>query len=199
MNLAAQNGISTWTYLWNHTSTCAWFDFIPEDPLALELLSATHTAEIPFVFGNLDNLPHPDGTCNMTSEEGLLSKSIISTWSSMAANGAPDGSGQAWPVWNATTMQGLIINNSTSVGVVNYTVCEQLWDTLDTKLLNFTTTTNTTTTGTPPATTGTPTGTATTTGNPSTSTTSKSAASQKLSSTIGAIVLVLFGGLIAFT
>ena len=94
--------------------------------------------------------------------------------------------------------QGLIINNSTSVGIVNYTVCEQLWDTLDTKLLNFTTTTNTTTTGTPPATTGTPTGTATTTGNPSTSTTSKSAASQKLSSTIGAIVLVLFGGLIAF-
>jgi hypothetical protein len=163
----------------------------------LELLSATHTAEIPFVFGNLDNLPHSDGTCNMTSEEGVLSKSIISTWSSMAANGAPDGSGQAWPVWNATTMQGLIINNSTSVGVVNYTVCEQLWDTLDTKLLNFTTTPNTTTAGTPTATTGTPTGTATT-GNPSTSTTSKSAASQKLSSTAGAIVLILFGGLIAF-
>jgi hypothetical protein len=169
--------------------------------LALELLSATHTAEIPFVFGNLDNLPHPYGTCNMTSEEGLLSKSIISTWSSMAANGAPNGGGQAWPAWNATTMQGLIINNSTSVGVVNYTVCEQLWDTLDTKLLNFTTTTNTTTTGTPTGSatnTGAPTGSATTTGNPSASPTLKSAASQRLKSTTGVIVLVVFGGLISF-
>ena len=198
MNLAAQNGIPTWTYLWNNTSTCAWFDFIPEDPLALELLRATHTAEIPFVFGNLDNLPHPDGTCNMTSEEGQLSKSIISTWNSMAANSAPDGSLDAWPVWNSTTMQGLIINNSTLVGVVNYTVCEQLWDTLDTKLLNFTTAANTTATGTPTGST-TPTGSATTTGNPSSFTTSKSAASPRAKSTTGTIVLMIFGGLIAFT
>jgi hypothetical protein len=134
----------------------------------------------------------------MTSEEGLLSKSIISTWDSMAANGTP---GQAWPAWNATTMQGLVINNSTSVGVVNYTVCEQLWDTLDTKLLNFTTTTNTTTTGTPTGSTtptGLPTGSATTTGNTSASTTSKSAASQILASTTGTMALVMFGGLIAF-
>jgi hypothetical protein len=130
----------------------------------------------------------------MTSEEGLLSKSIISTWNSMAANSTPDGSGQAWPVWNSTTMQGLIINNATSVGVVNYTVCEQLWDTLDTKLLNFTTTANATATGTP---TGSPTGSATSTGNPSTSTTSKSAASQRVKSTTGAIVLMIFSRLIA--
>ena len=164
----------------------------------MELLRATHTAEIPFVFGNLDNLPHPDGTCNMTSEEGQLSKSIISTWNSMAANSAPDGSLDAWPVWNSTTMQGLIINNSTLVGVVNYTVCEQLWDTLDTKLLNFTTAANTTATGTPTGST-TPTGSATTTGNPSSFTTSKSAASPRAKSTTGTIVLMIFGGLIAFT
>jgi hypothetical protein len=96
-------------------------------------------------------------------------------------------------------MQGLIINNSTSVGVVNYTVCEELWDTLDTNLLNFTagnTTTNATATRTPTGTSS-PSGSTTTTGNLNTST-AKSAASQMLSSTTGAVVLVMFGGLLAF-
>jgi carboxylesterase type B len=62
LNLTVQNGVPAWTYLWNHTPSCTWFDFIPRQ--ALTLLGATHTAEIPFVFGNLNNLPLPNGTCS---------------------------------------------------------------------------------------------------------------------------------------
>jgi para-nitrobenzyl esterase len=29
LNVAVQNGVPAWTYLWDHTPSCAWFNFIP--------------------------------------------------------------------------------------------------------------------------------------------------------------------------
>ena len=181
LNLAVQNGIPAWTYLFNHTPSCAWFNFIPQQ--ALELLGATHTAEIPFVFGNLDNLPLPNGTCNLTTSELDISDTLISAWTAMAATGNPSpDSGLQWPSYNTSHSLGVNIDNSTTVGVVDYTACK-FWDTLDATVLNFTAGNATTTTGPPSA------------------TSALSVASRSMSlPQIGVkiVMLAMFGGLMAF-
>ncbi|KAE8449434.1 hypothetical protein EG329_008042 [Mollisiaceae sp. DMI_Dod_QoI] len=151
LNLAAQNGIPAWTYLFSHTPSCLWYqNLFP--PQALPLVQATHTAEIPFVFGNVNNLPLPNGTCNFSPDEEAISKALMSAWTSMAATGNPSSSDLEWPSWNATQSLGINIVNSTTVGVVNYTACE-FWDAID-KSLNFTSSgnasANATTTATTP-------------------------------------------------
>ena len=137
LNLAVKNGVPAWTYLWNHTPSCSWSPSIPRQ--ALQLLQATHTAEIPFVFGNLDKLPLPNGWCNLTAPEVEISATLISAWTAMAATGDPSASsGLQWPRYNPVGLVGINIGNSTiTVGVVDYTVCK-FWDTLDATVLNFT-------------------------------------------------------------
>jgi hypothetical protein len=175
LNLAAQNGVPAWTCLWNHTPSCIWFDFIPQQ--ALTLLGATHTAEIPFVFGNLNNFPLPNGTCYLTPSERDVSATLISAWTSMAATGDPSSnSSLQWPSHNTSISLGINIDNSTTVGIVNYTVCE-FWDKVGATVLNFTA------------------GTVTTSAGPANATSTYSSAGQSMSQpqiSIETIILVIF-------
>lgn len=86
--------VPAWTYLFSHTASCVWDDLFP--PQYLSLFQATHTAEIPFVFGNTDNLPIPNanfigtsGTCSFNPSEQLISQALVEAWTSLAATGDP--------------------------------------------------------------------------------------------------------------
>lgn len=121
LNKAAQNGVPVWTYRWGQAPTCPWYNTFP--PGILPIFGAAHTAEIPFVFANVDNNPPPNGNCSFTDAEKLLSKQMVGFWSGMAANGSP---GAMWPQYSSASTAGInIVNGSSSVspGQVDYSVC----------------------------------------------------------------------------
>jgi carboxylesterase type B len=187
LNVAVQNNVPVWTYLYNHTSSCSWFGFLPA--IFLNDLGATHTAEIPYVFGNVDFLPLPNGTCNMTSTERDISSTLISAWTAMAVNGNPsvDG-GLQWPAFNSSSL-GLNILNGTTVGTVDYSQCS-FWDTVDTTVLNFTATTTNSTPASP----------STTSSSVSSPSPSKNAASHSMAhpgSAFGLAAFVVYFGMLA--
>ncbi|MCJ1399705.1 hypothetical protein MMC11_002907 [Xylographa trunciseda] len=162
LQVSAQKGIPVWTYQFNHTPSCPWVTDFPA--AALPALGSTHTAEIPFVFGNLIDQPTPNGTCKFTSAEDLMSASLISAWTSMAEYGEPTNNGTfQWPAFNASQSLGLKINNSTSTGVIDYSAC-RFWDEINDLVFNGTIIFNGTASGTSTATAsptaGSPTGTA---------------------------------------
>ena len=122
---AEQVGTPRWTYRWAQAPTCPWYSVIPAD--ALPIFGAAHTAEIPFVFGNVNNNPPPNGDCNFTAAEDQLSTEFIGFWTSMAANGNP---GDQWPEFTTASSRGLnVLNGSSSAtpGVVDFSVCS-FWD-----------------------------------------------------------------------
>ena len=120
---AQSNNIPVYTYLNSHTPSC------PAVPLPVP--GATHSTELPYVFGNA-------GTCNFTAQEKAISGELIAAWSAMASMGnpSPEG-GLQWPRWDNNTSKGLNIVNATSVGVVDYSRCG-FWDMIDNTYLNFT-------------------------------------------------------------
>ena len=130
LNQAVQKGKPVWTYLWNHGPTCPWYGNIPA--AAVPLLGATHTAEIPFVFNNVNNLPLPNGTCNLTSAEQALASQFVGAWSSMAANGNP---GTQWPAYQTNSSMGLNVANTSVAGMVDYSSC-QFWDSIAASIAN---------------------------------------------------------------
>lgn len=93
LNLAVQNGVPAWTYLWNHTPSCTWLNSVPQQ--ALTLLGATYTAEIPFVFGNLKNLPLPNGSCYLTSSERTIVR-VMEQVSECSTGAQQKEQGQDW-------------------------------------------------------------------------------------------------------
>ncbi|KAJ5899519.1 hypothetical protein N7495_004263 [Penicillium taxi] len=125
---ASRNNIPAWTYEFAHSSTCPWlYSFNDTD---VSLFAASHTAEIPFVFGNLDNSYLPSGDCNSTSAEWKLGGQMMNLWTEMAGNGKPSTKEIDWPQFknegkNLTT-PGLIFDNSASSGTIDYTGCD-LW------------------------------------------------------------------------
>ncbi|KAI9744274.1 MAG: hypothetical protein M1818_002426 [Claussenomyces sp. TS43310] len=137
LQTAAKKGVPVWTYLSDLTPTCPWYAGMSAD--SLSSLGPTHTSEIPLVFGNLYNLPLPDGTCNLTVAEQEVSATLISAWTSMAASGQPSPEGGLfWPGYNASQSyhaQGLKIGNSTTTGVIDYSACE-FWDSINSLVEN---------------------------------------------------------------
>ncbi|KAJ6082496.1 hypothetical protein N7499_007370 [Penicillium canescens] len=129
---ATRKGIAAWTYQFNHGSTCPWL-FTMNDT-TVSYLNASHTAEIPFVFGNLDNSYLPDGDCNSTSAEWKLGGQMMDLWTAMAANGKPSTKEIEWPQFKNQgknlTIPGLIFDNSAFVGTVDYSACE-IWVEVD--------------------------------------------------------------------
>jgi para-nitrobenzyl esterase len=125
---ASAKDIPAWTYEFTHNSTCIWLDTIPQKYVSL--FGATHTAEIPFVFGNLDNGYLPNGTCNSTASEYELSKQMRSLWTAMAENADPSIKDLNWPRFQTTaknlTTPGLIFGEAAGSGLVDYTGCT-LW------------------------------------------------------------------------
>jgi len=81
------------------------------------------------VFGQLTNLPLPNGTCSFDEQEVAISKVLTSAWTSMAETGWP------WPRWNSTASQGLLIGNASVIGYINYTICD-FWDNIEALSLN---------------------------------------------------------------
>jgi hypothetical protein len=79
------------------------------------------------VFGSLVDLPAPNGTCNATAQERKISSKLVSAWTAMAEKGNPSTRSLKWPVYRNESSLGLNIVNDTTVGHLDYSVC-QLWD-----------------------------------------------------------------------
>jgi carboxylesterase type B len=125
-----------YTYLNKHVPHCPWQASPP--PAALPLIGATHTSEIPLVFGNGVNQPliSANGSCNFTAAETTISETLIAAWTSMAISGNPNVGG--WAQWSNSSSQGLVIGaNATSVGAIDYSFC-QFWDMINADYLSFT-------------------------------------------------------------
>ena len=144
LEATSKAGKPAWTYRSSHVPTCGWEPGL--GAAALELLGATHASEIPLVFSQLTNLPlPPNGNCSLDSQEVEISKILVSAWTSMATTGTPgDGAGilgGPWPQYNVNASGGLLISNVSSVGYVNYTICD-FWDKIAAAEANLTTTSN---------------------------------------------------------
>ena len=128
------NNIPVYTYLNSHIPSCQWTTDLPA--IAIPFVNATHTSELPYVFGNGVGLPLPNGTCNISAQENAISETLIAAWSAMASTGNPSVQGLQWPRWNNNTGMGVNIVNATSVGAVDYSQCG-FWDMIDNMYLNF--------------------------------------------------------------
>jgi carboxylesterase type B len=132
---AAANGIDAWAFSFNHTPSCSWYSSIPNSAEALKLLGATHTSEIPFVFGWTNSMPRPNGSCNFTAAEVAISDFMLEAWTSMAANGRPANSSM-WPAWSANGSHGITIGDSVTAGALDYTECD-FWDKIQAEVLRL--------------------------------------------------------------
>jgi para-nitrobenzyl esterase len=133
---ATANGVDVWTYSFNHTSTCSWNNIIPQDSATLKALGPAHMAEIPFVFGNVDHLPAPNGNCTMTAGEKAISAFMEGAWTSMAASGKPSMNDADWPKWNKNASMGIVVGDTVDAAKVDYSICE-FWDQIDTALFEL--------------------------------------------------------------
>ncbi|KAM0260904.1 hypothetical protein ACHAQJ_002524 [Trichoderma viride] len=129
------NNVPVFTYFFDHIPSCTWMTSVPNSPFVHSFLGATHTSELPFVFGVLDGLPAPGGNCTSTPAELQLSKQMISSWDSMAATASPGGD---WPRYTGQGqgkgMGMMYLANETVVGEIDYSVCP-FWDEIREELL----------------------------------------------------------------
>jgi para-nitrobenzyl esterase len=123
-------GIPAWGYIFAHSPSCSWISVVTTSE-ALQLLGATHTSELPFVFSQLTYLPEPNGTCSFSAQEDAISRAMVAAWTAMASNGNPNGennapgiTGAPWPQFNATAPSGLLVGDTASIGLLNYTQCD---------------------------------------------------------------------------
>jgi para-nitrobenzyl esterase len=66
-------------------------------------LHASHTGEVPYVFGALDHLPRLWPQMPLTPEEWALSDAVIGYWTSFARTGKPEAAkAPAWPAYGST-------------------------------------------------------------------------------------------------
>jgi carboxylesterase type B len=147
---AAQNHVPVWVYSFNHTPSCNYLTSLPNVAPILKLLGPTHTAELPFVWGLTSNLPAGVGNCTLTSSEQALSLWMREAWTNMAENGNP---GERWPAFNASYSQGINFNDVADAGIVDFSVCAALFDSLNANISALATTaasntTNSTSSGT---------------------------------------------------
>lgn len=118
------NAAPVYSFVFNHTVTCPWVPFIGLD--AVELLGPTHTSELPFVFGQVRQLPFGTGSCNLTDEEIALSAYVQAAWTSMAEAGNP---GPDWDKFRESSTLGVVLNDVPVPGVVDYSECK-FWEEL---------------------------------------------------------------------
>ncbi|KAI4595673.1 hypothetical protein KJ359_006662 [Pestalotiopsis sp. 9143b] len=130
LRAAVSAGTPAYAYRFNHTPSCPWLwesgvEF-PGPELADYFLSA-HTAELPFVFGNLVNQPWGNGTCNATAAEFALCDSMTAAWTAMAAHGDPSTEEQSWPRFDACQTRGIWIQDAAEVTQLDFSECH-FWD-----------------------------------------------------------------------
>ncbi|CRG84094.1 Acetylcholinesterase 1 [Talaromyces islandicus] len=131
---AAKRNIPVWTYEFTHNSTCVWLDTMSQ--AAIADYGATHTAEIPFLFGNLYfNFTSP---CNSTPAEYRLGEQMRELWTAMAENANPSTDDVQWPAFkitaNGSSTPGLVIGNSTEPGLIDFSACA-LWEEVNAMIL----------------------------------------------------------------
>jgi len=116
-DLISASGVPTYEYYYSHTSSAgcdtAHLDgIIPQG----DRHWASHSSELPYVFG-VTTLTY-NTSCPMSAEEKGLSATMMSYWSSFAANGAPDG-GELEPRW--APLRNSTKNYSSSATIVSTT------------------------------------------------------------------------------
>lgn len=126
LDRAAANGVPVWTYSFNRTVSCAWYAQIPALDPVLQLLGPAHTAEIPYVFGQVADLPRPFGQCNLTEPERAIGRRLRAAWDGMAAAASP---GDDWPPYTPDASRGVNIQGDSfdTADVVDYSMCD-FWD-----------------------------------------------------------------------
>ncbi|ETS85710.1 hypothetical protein PFICI_03735 [Pestalotiopsis fici W106-1] len=130
LRAASAAGTQAYAYRFNHTPSCPWLwesgTAFPSPDVADFFLS-THTAELPFVFGNLVNQPWGNGSCNATAAEFALSHALTAAWTAMAVRGNPSVEGQSWPLFDACQTRGLWFQESGETTQLDFSECE-FWD-----------------------------------------------------------------------
>jgi para-nitrobenzyl esterase len=99
---------STWRYLFIHQF---------ENNATLNAMAAYHTAELFFVFGNLQVITTETLSVNYTpsAAEQAFSEQMMDYWAQFAANGDPNGGGSPlWPLYDATDEQLLQLDETVS-------------------------------------------------------------------------------------
>jgi para-nitrobenzyl esterase len=105
---AGPNRPPVWRYLYTHR--------YENDP-TLNALRAYHTAELPFVFGNLQFVL--GSPYNPSTAELAFSQQMMGYWSRLAKNGDPNGSGDVqWPRYDASTDAMLQLDDTPSSLIV---------------------------------------------------------------------------------
>ena len=119
---ALRNNVKAWAYEFAYVPHCLWIPGAPQQ--AAPLLGATHTVELPFVFGQTKGLPRPNGTCDMTPEEQALSAYMNGAWTALPRDGSPS---DKWPTFD-NNGTGVTFANATSIpGQLDWKECD-LWD-----------------------------------------------------------------------
>ncbi|KAM6483942.1 Carboxylesterase [Trichoderma sp. SZMC 28011] len=119
-----------YAYRFNRTLSCPWLDEdgqpFPSADLA-SFFGSTHTAELPFVFGNMDNQPFGNGTCNASKQDRRISASMIGAWTALAERGNPETKSVKWPRFDAHANRGVYIQDSITPAELDFSECE-FWD-----------------------------------------------------------------------
>ena len=140
-NFAAADNIPIWTYSFNQTPSCPFDVGVPDIPEIINLIGPTHGSELPFVWGEVSNLPHPAGNCTLNAGEKTISAFMTSAWTSMARDRTP---GHGWPAYSQNSTQGINFEDSRVLpGTVDYSMCT-FWDQIHYALMKATSTDNST-------------------------------------------------------
>ncbi len=140
LRAAVARGTPAYAYRFNVTSTCPWLtrDGAPfPSPQDRLLVGAPHTAELPYVFANLDNMPLGQGSCSATKSERDISKTLVGAWTAMAARADPSTGRLGWPRFDPCDTRGIYVQETTEEVMLDYRECE-FWDGIWEKLGGFT-------------------------------------------------------------
>lgn len=132
------NNVPVFTFSFGHTPSCTWLTDVPQTPFIHAFLGPAHTADIPFVFGNLNNLPlggNPHN-CSLTADEGKVSEFMRAAWTNMAMHGKP---GNGWEPFTLEKPQGFNFTESAFFfGDIDYEICN-FWSDMETRLRGLST------------------------------------------------------------
>ena len=129
-SLAASKGLPVWTYSYNQTTSCPPDVGVPTS--VLPLIAAGHGTELQYVWGQVMDLPQPDGNCSLTAGERAISAYMVDAWTNMAKSATPGGK---WPPFRPDTTQGINFQDGiVRPGAVDYSMCA-FWDEIAAEIL----------------------------------------------------------------
>lgn len=131
MQSAEVSKVDAYVYRWNHTLSCPFLIAAPlgnvpfPTPQERDIFGPTHISDVPFAFGNLDNMPLGKGNCTATSAEHQLSTVMRESWTAMTS-GNPSIDGLNWPRFAACDSKGVVFGNEAKVDALGFPEC-QFW------------------------------------------------------------------------